>query len=90
LEIVIYGFVIAIWTSTFATPFLALAPICAPWLKSQFIILFVEISTMILWLAAVIAQVYYLPHFGNVSANVRKGFQAITALTILEWYVSYD
>jgi hypothetical protein len=84
---IFYAFATAIWTFTFAAPYLALAPIHDPRVERCFVIPAVEAVTMFLWLAVLIAQAYSLQSRMQYTLGGQKASQGATVLAALEWYV---
>lgn len=84
---IFYAFATAIWTFTFAAPYLALAPIHNPRVERFFIIPAVEAVTMFLWLAVLIAQACSLQSPMQYTLGGQKASQGAIVLAALEWYV---
>lgn len=74
-----------IWTGFVATPFLLIAPAHANSLAHRFILVAVDLVTMVFWFAGFIALAVLLPPSGDCRGRVCSCLQAATVFGALEW-----
>jgi hypothetical protein len=84
---IFYAFATAIWTFSFAAPYLALAPIHNPRVERCVVIPAVEAVTTFLWLAVLIAQAYTLQSPMQYTLGGYRASLGAVVLAALEWYV---
>jgi hypothetical protein len=76
-----------IWTTFLATPFLTLVPVYFSAIGHRFLVLGVEVLTMIFWFAGFIALAASLPPARGCQWTVCNELQAATVFGAFEWYV---
>lgn len=75
----------SVWTAFLATPYLTIAPLHAPNLAHPFVVLGVELVTMIFWFAGFIALGAILPPPAACHFSVCSALQAATVFAAFEW-----
>lgn len=75
-----------IWTAFVATPFLVFAPAHVNSLAHRFVVVAVDLVTMVFWFAGFIALAVMLPPGGACQGRVCSCLQAATVFGALEWY----
>ncbi|KAJ5238709.1 hypothetical protein N7468_003328 [Penicillium chermesinum] len=75
----------SVWTAFLATPYLTVAPLHAPNLAHPFVVLGVEVVTMIFWFAGFIALGAQLPPPAACVWSTCHALQAATVFASFEW-----